>query len=320
MAIRKERNKHLTDDQRLALEAALRERKPFAQVSRETGIPRSTIRREVTSRRVESTKTSCGRRFNPCARRDRCDAAGMCGRPDEPHCQLRKQYYLHRVAHEGYRRTLTEARRGVNLTEGELRALDEALVPALARGQSVHHAMAASPASFAVCERTVCLRLRQRGRPVLEAAQPPDGRALQEAQGGARRAQGRPPLHGGTLVEGLPGLPGREPRRAGPAGRHRRGRQGRQARPADGHVPGVGLHVREAPAGEVRAARRRRVRLDVAHARGRDVPAAVPGRAQGQRRCRGATPPAARPTRGSPSSTARRSRGSSVSSRSRSGR
>ena len=82
MAVKKERNRHLTDDLRLALEAALRERKPFAQISRETGIPRSTIRREVVNRRVESTKTSCGRRFNPCVRRDRCDAAGMCGRPD----------------------------------------------------------------------------------------------------------------------------------------------------------------------------------------------------------------------------------------------
>ena len=81
MAIRKERNKHLTDDLRLALEAALRERKPFAQISRETGIPRSTVKREVMGRRVESTKTFYGRRFNPCARRDGCDAAGMCGCP-----------------------------------------------------------------------------------------------------------------------------------------------------------------------------------------------------------------------------------------------
>ena len=51
MAIKKEKNKHLTDDQRLALEAALRERKPFAQISRETGIPRSTVKREVMGRR-----------------------------------------------------------------------------------------------------------------------------------------------------------------------------------------------------------------------------------------------------------------------------
>ena len=49
----------------------------FAQISRETGIPRSTIKREVMGRRVESTKTFYGRRFNPCARRNGCDATGM---------------------------------------------------------------------------------------------------------------------------------------------------------------------------------------------------------------------------------------------------
>ena len=195
MATRKERNKHLTDDLRLALEAALRERKPFAQISRETGIPRSTVKREVMNRRVESAKTFYGRRFNPCVHRDECRATGLrgrpgctrgcasCGirchggscprfeeercpclaappyvcngRPDEQRCRLRKHYYLHKIAHEGYRRTLTVSRQGVNLTEGELRAINETLVPALNRGQSPHHAMVSAPASFGICERTV---------------------------------------------------------------------------------------------------------------------------------------------------------------------
>ena len=42
MAIRKERNRHLTDDLRLDPEAALRARKSFSQIKREPGIPRST--------------------------------------------------------------------------------------------------------------------------------------------------------------------------------------------------------------------------------------------------------------------------------------
>lgn len=195
MAIKKEKNKHLTDDQRLAPEAALRGRKPLSQIRRETEIPRSTIKRETVNRRVESTKTFYGRRFNPCVHRGGCQAPGMCGRPDctrrcagcglrcregscprfeeercprlaappyvcngrpdEQRCRLRKHYYLHKIAHEGYRRTLTESRQGVNLTEGELRAINETLVPALNRGQSPHHAMVSAPASFGICERTV---------------------------------------------------------------------------------------------------------------------------------------------------------------------
>ena len=81
MAVKKEKNKHLTDDLRLALEAALRERKSLSQIKRETGIPRSTIKLEIMNRRMESTKTFYGRRFNPFFHRDTCRATGMCGRP-----------------------------------------------------------------------------------------------------------------------------------------------------------------------------------------------------------------------------------------------
>ena len=82
MAITKEKNKHLTDDLRLELEAALHKRKSFSQIKRELGIPRSTIKREITNHRVESTEVFYGRGFNPCAHRIGCKATGMCARPD----------------------------------------------------------------------------------------------------------------------------------------------------------------------------------------------------------------------------------------------
>ena len=80
MAIKKEKNKHLTDDLRLALEAAIRERKSFSQIKRELGIPRSTTKREIMNHRVESTKVFYGHGFNPCVHRIGCKATGMCAR------------------------------------------------------------------------------------------------------------------------------------------------------------------------------------------------------------------------------------------------
>ena len=77
------------------------------------------------------------------------------GCPDEARCRLRKFFYIAREAHKDYRKTLVESREGVNLTEGEKSAINEVLVPALNKGQSVHHAMVSAPDAFGVCERTI---------------------------------------------------------------------------------------------------------------------------------------------------------------------
>ena len=206
MAIRKERNRRLTDDLRLEPEAALRARKSFSQIRREPGIPRSTARREIMNHREESTRTFYGRRFSPCIHRDGCRSHGLCGRPDctrncascglrcrsgsrpgfegeacprlaaAPYvrngcpdggrCRLRKFHHLHRVAHKRYRDTPVTARQGINATRGEPRAINEVPVPALNRGRSVHHAMVSSPDSFGVCERTVYRHVNAGALPV----------------------------------------------------------------------------------------------------------------------------------------------------------
>lgn len=196
MAIYKSSGKHLTAALRAQLEAALMRRLSFSQIKRELGIPRSTIKREIINRRIESTKVFYGRTFNPCRHRNTCQLKGLCSRSgctrrvcahcgkrcraefcshfeeevclyltkapyvcngcaNEVRCRLRKYYYVNKVAQEDYAHKLSSSRQGVNITEGQLRAINELLVPALNKGQSPFHAMTSAPEVFPICERTV---------------------------------------------------------------------------------------------------------------------------------------------------------------------
>ena len=68
---------------------------------------------------------------------------------------LHKKYYINRKAHEAYREMLVESRTGVNITEGELFALDEMVSPLIGRGQSLHHVVASNPDKFNISERSI---------------------------------------------------------------------------------------------------------------------------------------------------------------------
>jgi len=58
---------------------------------------------------------------------------------DEMKCTLIKRFYIPSIAHEEFRKTLVEAREGVNLTEAEHMYLDNLFSPLLLNGQSIHH-------------------------------------------------------------------------------------------------------------------------------------------------------------------------------------
>jgi len=58
---------------------------------------------------------------------------------DERKCTLIRRFYIPSIAHEEYRKTLVEAREGVNLTEEEHLYLDNLFSPLLLNGQSIHH-------------------------------------------------------------------------------------------------------------------------------------------------------------------------------------
>jgi IS30 family transposase len=184
----------LTDGERLQIEHWLKGGLSLNKIAEELDRSRSTISREIRARALPSDKSATGRVPNRCTMRTECMRRQLCyNRPDctrrcsacslcnslcedfvedvcwrlyeppyvcngcieERKCTLRKKYYLHKKAHEAYREKLVESRTGANITEDELRALDEFVSPLLRRGQSAHHVVANNPDQFDVSEKTI---------------------------------------------------------------------------------------------------------------------------------------------------------------------
>mgnify|MGYP003297542502 CR=1 FL=1 len=70
-------------------------------------------------------------------------------------CMLPKILYSPHAAQENYRQRLSESRQGINLTEGEIRQIDDILAAGLEKGQSPHHIMLAHRDEFTICEKSV---------------------------------------------------------------------------------------------------------------------------------------------------------------------
>ena len=188
------KRKHLTDEERMQIEHWLKGGSSIKTIALELGKSTSTISREIRARAVASDKTAFGRINNRCIFRTdcikrqlcedkpdcmrKCAACKLCnnvcpdfeeeiclklyeppyvcnGCEDERLCSLRKRYYLHRKAHQAYKEMLSESRSGANISENELRALDEFVSPLLINGQSPHHIVANNPDQFNVSEKSI---------------------------------------------------------------------------------------------------------------------------------------------------------------------
>lgn len=188
------KHKHLTDDERLEIEYALKKGVSLKKIAATIGKHHSTVAREILARSVVSNKSAFGRVPNrcvsclSCARRQlcmdkpdcvkRCSLCRLCnsvcpdfkekiciklaappyicnGCTDEMRCVLHKRYYLHKPAHKNYRNILVDTREGANITEAELLTLDELVSPLVKNGQSVHHVLTNNPDRFRVNEKTV---------------------------------------------------------------------------------------------------------------------------------------------------------------------
>ena len=166
--------KHLTYDDRLAIQAGLQQGLKVAQIAKNIGKDRATIGREIkahrrlvttsggnncihhkTCTRIPDCRSGCHRGKRQCQ-----TACGRCqeGCPDYQEefcsdyerspfvcnpcdhrlrCRLRRMLYDAKYAQEQYEKTLSESRRGISLTEQELNRINDTISPLLKKGQSL---------------------------------------------------------------------------------------------------------------------------------------------------------------------------------------
>ena len=188
------KRKHLTDEERMQIDTWLRGGSSLNAIAEALGRNRSTISREIRARALDGFKGVYGRSTNCCILRKDCIKRHLCedkpdcdrkcsycklcnsicpnfeeeiclrlydppyvcnGCSDERKCTLRKRFYHHKKAHEAYRETLAEARTGVNISEDELRTLDEFVSPLLINGQSPHHIVKNNPDQFSISKKSL---------------------------------------------------------------------------------------------------------------------------------------------------------------------
>ena len=184
--------KHLTYDDRLAIQAGLQQGLKVAQIAKNIGKDRATIGREIkvhrrlvttsggnncihhkTCTRIPDCRSGCHRGKRQCQ-----TACGRCqeGCPDYREefcsdyerspfvcnpcerrlcCRLRRMLYDAKYAQEQYEKTLSESRRGISLTEQELNRINDTISPLLKKGQALSTICERYRDELSVTDRTI---------------------------------------------------------------------------------------------------------------------------------------------------------------------
>jgi len=163
------KNKHMSFDDRLEIEASLKERLSFKEISQKIGKDCTTVSKEIRNHYQVSQKGAMGRPFNDCIHRKHCEfreKGKLCNRQQCSHyevehcskllkppyvcngcplrstCTLEKHLYNAEYAHKEYLSTLKESREGISYSEETLNHYNDILVPLIVeQKQSVHHAL-----------------------------------------------------------------------------------------------------------------------------------------------------------------------------------
>ena len=166
---------HLTLEDRKQIESMLNQNMSFTKIGKTIGKSTSTVSREVKARRIERNQTPYGRIPNRCKMSLSCTKRNICsickkrehplcrtcnicnqkcadfdeafcpklnkapfvcnGCQQNRFCSLRKQFYRAEKAQRNYEFLLSETRSGFNITEAEIRNLNEIMADPIHQGQ-----------------------------------------------------------------------------------------------------------------------------------------------------------------------------------------
>lgn len=173
------KNRHLTQEERIIIEQRLIEKESFKSIGRELCKDPTTIAKEVRNH-IQFRKTGCyGKSFNDCLIRKDCAVRHLCGNrkcrrfclfcnthpcvslcPDyqmetcqrlskppyacngceqRKSCTLEKRIYSAAHAQKEYETIRSESRQGIQITPEEMLRLDSLISPLLMKGQSLHN-------------------------------------------------------------------------------------------------------------------------------------------------------------------------------------
>ena len=170
-----ENKKQLSLSQRNKIEQLLNQRKRKFEIANELNKTQSTIAREINKHRILKPHniyksenmfnckyfnnckvcTNMCRIFQPISCKDRDRNIGVCNNcPKLKTCNLDKYFYLADKAHQEYKYTLTDSRRGINLNSSELIELAHIICPLIKRGQSIYTILNNHP-EIKFCEKTI---------------------------------------------------------------------------------------------------------------------------------------------------------------------
>ena len=169
-------NKHLTLDERNLIEQELSKNTSFREIAKYIGKDPTTISKEIKKHRIRQEGRAVHIDFNHCAKKYNCTKKKLCnpscnklcksctycnkvcpdfeegiclrlkrapfvcnGCSEKYSCKLTKYYYRALSSYKLYKNTLSETRKGINMTELELADMDKIISPLVKNGQSLSH-------------------------------------------------------------------------------------------------------------------------------------------------------------------------------------